>query len=76
MLLDILNFINKQKQSSRGVLTKRFSENMQQVYKRITMPKCDFNKVSSQLYRNRTSTWVFSCKLLHIFRTPFPKNTS
>ena len=23
-----------------------------------------------------TSTWVFSCKCLHISRTPFPKNTS
>ena len=26
------------------------------------MSKCDFNKVALLLYRNRTSTWVFSCK--------------
>ena len=36
------------------------------------MPKCDFNKVVKQLYCN------FGCSpvnLLHIFRTPFYKNT-
>ena len=27
-----------------------FSDNMQQIYKRIPMPKCDFNKVAKQLY--------------------------
>ena len=40
------------------------------------MSKCDFNKVALQLYWNRTSAWVFSCDLLHIFRTLFPRNTS
>ena len=35
-----------QKQSSRGVLGKRCSENMQQIYRRTPMPKCDFNKVA------------------------------
>ena len=30
------------------------------------MPKCDLIKLA----------WVFSCKLLDIFRRPFPKNTS
>ena len=39
------------------------------------MPKCDFNKVAKQLYLNHTSAWVFSVNLLHIFRTPFLKNT-
>ena len=34
-----------QKQSSRGVLWKRCSENMQQRYRRTPMPKCDFKKV-------------------------------
>ena len=28
------------------------------------------------LLKNRTSAWVLSCNLLHIFRTHFPKNTS
>ena len=38
-----------QKQPFRGVFRKRFSENMQQIYKRRPMPNCDFNKVL-QLY--------------------------
>ena len=52
-----------QKKSPRGVLRKRCSENMQQIYKRAPMPKSDFNKSSP-------------VNLLHIFRTPFPKNAS
>ena len=40
----------KQKQPSRGVLKKRCSENMQQIFRRTPMPKCDFNKVAKQLY--------------------------
>ena len=66
-----------QKQPSRVVRIKRCSENMQQIYRRAPMPKCDFNKVAKQLYWNRTSLWVFfPVNLLHIFRTPCPKNTS
>ena len=56
-----------QKQPSRGVLSKRSSENMQQIYRRTTMPKCDFNKV-----RHGCS----HVNLLHIFRAPFSWNTS
>ena len=41
--------INKNmKQPSRGVLRKRCSENMQRIYKRTPMSKCDFNKVAKQ----------------------------
>ena len=39
-----------QKQPSRGVLRKRCSENMQQIYRVTFMPKCDFNKVAKQLH--------------------------
>ena len=39
-----------QKQPSRGVLRKRCSENMQQIYRRTPMPWCDFNKFVKQLY--------------------------
>ena len=39
-----------QKQPLKGVLEKRCSENMQQIYRRTPMPKCDFNKVAKQLY--------------------------
>ena len=42
--------INKNmKQPSRGVLRKRCSENMQRIYKRTPMPKCDFSKVTKLL---------------------------
>ena len=37
-----------QKQPSRGVLTKRCSENMQQIYRSTLMPKSNFNKVALQ----------------------------
>ena len=39
-----------QKQPSRGVLRKRCSENMLQIYRRTPMLKYDFNKVAKQLY--------------------------
>ena len=35
------------------------------------MPKCNFNKVAKQLRRGCSPV-----NLLHIFRTPFPMNTS
>ena len=38
------------KQLSRGVLKKRCSENMQQIYREALMPKCDFNKVAFHFY--------------------------
>ena len=39
-----------QKKPSRGVLRKRCSENVQQIYWRTPIPKYDFNKVTLQLY--------------------------
>ena len=41
---------NPQKQPPRDVLKKRGSENMQQIYRRTSMPKCDFKKVAKQLF--------------------------
>ena len=38
-----------QKQPFRGVLIKKCSEGMQQIYRRTPMPKCDLNKVAKQL---------------------------
>ena len=41
----ILHSINaQQKQPSRGVLIKRCSENMQQIYRKTPVSKCDSNK--------------------------------
>ena len=51
--------ISDQKQSPRGVLRKSYSENMQQ---------SNFIKIA---LRHGCSP----INLLHIFRTPFPKNT-
>ena len=43
-------FIPIQKQPPKGCSKKRCSENMQQIYRRTPMPKCDFNKVALQIY--------------------------
>ena len=45
---------------------------MQEIYRRTPMPKCDLNKVAKQLYWNRTSAWLFSCK----FAAYFPRINS
>ena len=37
-----------EKQPHRSVLCNRCSENMQQIYRRTPMQKCDFNKVAKQ----------------------------
>ena len=60
------SFLESQKQPPRRVLKKGSSKNMQQIYRRTPMPKCDF------------ALWQrFSpVNLLHIFRTTFPWNTS
>ena len=59
-----------QKQPFRGVLRKRCSKNIQQIYRRIPMPKCDFNKI--EIARRHGSSPE---NLLHIFRAPLPNNT-
>ena len=41
-----VNICQVQKHPFRGVLRKRHSENMQQIYMRTPMPKCDFNEVA------------------------------
>ena len=67
-----INFFlpNVRKQPTRGVLKTRCSENMQQIYRRTPMPKCDFNKAAKQLYWN-TSTWLFSCKFVAYLQNNF-----
>ena len=54
-----------QKQPSRGVLLKRCSEKMQQIYRRTPMPKCDL--------LNHASAWVFSRKFTACFQNTFLK---
>ena len=60
-----------QKQPFRGVLIKRCFENIQQIYRKTPIPKCDFNKVAKQLYWNRTSAWVFCSKFAAYFQNTF-----
>ena len=40
----------QQKQPPKSVLKERCSENMQQIYMRTPMTKCDFTNVEKQLY--------------------------
>ena len=65
--VNFAKFLKTQKQPSRGVLRKRCSENMQQIYRRTPMPKWGFNKVPKH--------GCSSVNLLHISRTTFLKNT-
>ena len=41
--------MNVQKQPPIGAPRKKCSENMQQIYRRTPMPKCNVNKVAKQL---------------------------
>ena len=62
-----------QKQPPRGVLKKRCSENMQHIYRRTLMPKCDLQSNFIEITLRHGCSPAY---LLHIFRTPFTKNTS
>ena len=73
MVLD-WNF-HLQKQPSGVVFRKRCSENMQQIYKRTPMSKCDFNKVAKQLHWDHTSVSVLSCKFAAYFWITFSLKT-
>ena len=54
-------FSNLQKQPPRGVPSKRCSENMQQIYRKPPVPKCDFNKRCMKSVQMRSFFWsVFS----------------
>ena len=74
--------LHVQKHSHRGVLRKTCSENMQQIYRRTPMPKCDFcNFIEITILLCNFIEIILRhgdspINLLHIFRTPFPKNTS
>ena len=64
--------IQCRKHPLRGVLSKRCSENMQQIYKRTPMPKCDSNFIEITL---RDVCSPINLQYV-VFRTPFSKNTS
>ena len=60
--------LKEQKEPSRGIHRKRYSENMRQIYRRAPMPKSNFIEI---VLRHGCSP----VNLLDIFRTPFLKNT-
>ena len=75
--LGILSYCNVfQKQPFRGVFEKRCSENMEQIYSRKPMPKCHFNKVANDFIEMTLLCASSPVELLHIFWTPFLKDTS
>ena len=51
---------------------KRYSEKIQQIYRKTPMSKYDFNKVAKQFYWNHNSAWVF-CKFAAYFQNTFSK---
>ena len=63
--------LNIQTQPPRGVRRKRCSKNIQQIYQRTPMSKCNFNKNALQLYWNHNSAWVVSCKFAAYFQNTF-----
>ena len=52
-----------QEAAVQGCSQESCSENLQQIYRRTPMPKCDFNKVAK--------AWVFSCKFAAYFQNSF-----
>ena len=68
-----LTFCCYQKQPSRGILRKRCSENILQMYRKKPMPKCE---VLCNFIEITIRHGYSPVNLLHIFRTPFLKNTS
>ena len=64
---------NQQKQPSRGVLRKRCSENMPQIYRTTPMPRIPMLSNFIEIALRNGSSPV---NLLHIFGITFPKKTS
>ena len=60
-------YMNKKMLKQNKALVRRCSENIQQIYRKTPMPKCDLNKVSLR--------GCSPVNLLHIFRTPLLMNT-
>ena len=72
-----LGIVYIQKQPSRGVLIKRCSENMQQIYIREHPCRSVISiKLKSKIIEITLRHGWSPVDLLYIFRTSFPKNTS
>ena len=60
LTIEMPGLIQTQKQPTKGVLRKRCSENMQQIYRRTPMSKCDSSKVALQFVASVNSTIFLS----------------
>ena len=74
--LGFCSFVTLTEKSLSQVFRSRWKwtwkgENMQQIYRRTPMPKCDCNKVALQLYWNHTSAWVLPFKFAPFFQNTF-----
>ena len=74
--IEFLPEILLQKQPPGSVLRKTPSENMQQIYRRRSMQKCDFNNVVLHFIEITLQHGCSPVNLLHFFRTPLSRNTS
>ena len=64
--------LQNQKEPTKGVPRKRCSENMQQIYSRTLMLKCDFNKVARQ--PTESALGGCFCKIYLLQVSDFTKN--
>ena len=60
-----------QKQPPRSGLSKKCSANMQQIYRRIPVPMCDFHKVAATLLKSHFGMGVLFSEFFHILKTTF-----
>ena len=67
---------HRQKQPPRGVPSKRCSENMQQIYRKHPCRSAISIKLLCNFIETAFRHGCSLVNLLHIFRTPFLKNTS
>ena len=67
---------DKWKQPSRGVLRKRCSENTHQIYRRTPCRSAILIKLLCNFIEITLRHGCSPVNMLHIFRTPVPKNTS
>ena len=72
----VISKYSEQKQPSRGVLRKRYSENMQQIYRTTTCRSVISIQLLCNFIEIKLRHVCSPINLLHIFRTPFLMNTS
>ena len=73
---DCIHLMNIRKQPPTGVPRKRCSEKMQQIYMRHLCQSAISIKLQSNFIEITLRHGCSPVNLLHIFRTPFLKNTS